>query len=176
MQKIRQLLFVVLALTAWQSAANSVTEWTWDDLVPSDYVFVNPLDALSDEEFEALDDNSEQALALMDKIRLMQDNAPVVEALDGAAGRISGYALPLDFEAQEVAEFLLVPYFGACIHVPPPPGNQTVYVRLDKPVKLDALWDPVTVTGKMETVRTSTELAAAGYQMQAVDVAPYVYE
>lgn len=166
-----------LLLGFWVSIAHAnVIELTWDELIPSDYVFVHPLDTLTDEEYEALIDGSDAAQNLMDEIRRIQDAAPVVEALNGQAGRISGYALPLDFEAEDVSEFLLVPYFGACIHVPPPPGNQTVYVRLDTPVKLDALWDPVTVTGTIETVRISTELAAAGYQMQAVEVQPYVYQ
>lgn len=57
-------------------------------------------------------------------------NAPVVKALDGQNIRLPGYIVPLEVsEEGRTTEFLLVPYFGACIHVPPPPSNQIVHVK-----------------------------------------------
>ena len=56
----------------------------------------------------------------------------VVAELNGKRVRIGGYVVPLDFEATTIKEFLLVPFVGACIHVPPPPANQIVYVKADK--------------------------------------------
>ena len=56
----------------------------------------------------------------------------VVPELDGKRVRIGGYVVPLDFEATNVKEFLLVPFVGACIHVPPPPPNQIIYVKSAK--------------------------------------------
>ena len=53
----------------------------------------------------------------------------VEPGLNGAQVRIPGYVLPLEFEGTRVREFLLVPYVGACIHVPAPPPNQMVFVR-----------------------------------------------
>ena len=53
------------------------------------------------------------------------------KSLDGATVRLPGFIIPLDARRDGVLdEFLLVPYFGACIHVPPPPPNQLVYVRM----------------------------------------------
>jgi uncharacterized protein len=67
----------------------------------------------------------------------------------------------------------LVPFFGACIHVPPPPSNQIIYVTLREPVAVDELWDAVWVYGTLHTTRTSHELANSGYQMQGIRVESY---
>ena len=168
-------LFVLLSFSVFAKEQN-ILELTWEDLVPKDYVFINPLDELSDEEYFALTDDSEKAQELMAEIRRIMDFAPVVDELNGKTVRISGYAVPLEFDEQDVHEFLLVPYFGACIHVPPPPGNQTVYVKTDKGLKMDGLWDPVSIIGELQTVHISSDLAEAGYSIEATDVAPYVYK
>ena len=72
-------------------------------------------------------------------------------ALDNQLIRMPGYLLPLEFSGQQVTEFLLVPYVGACIHSPPPPPNQIVYVKSDKPVEVKTTFEAVWVTGRMST-------------------------
>ena len=57
---------------------------------------------------------------------------PWSQSLDGKRVHIGGYVVPLDFDATRVKEFLLVPFVGACIHVPPPPANQIVYVKTEQ--------------------------------------------
>jgi hypothetical protein len=102
-------------------------------------------------------------------------SAPVVEALDGQAIKLPGYIVPLDVTDEgRVTEFLLVPYFGACIHVPPPPSNQIVHVTTELGVLLDALYQPFWVEGPLQVEQSSSELAEAGYQMQAETI--YAYE
>lgn len=96
----------------------------------------------------------------------------VVPELDGQRVRIGGYVVPLDFEATTIKEFLLVPFVGACIHVPPPPANQIIYVKTDAGFKLGEMFDPVTVTGTMKTEQAFTGLADAGYSMEAEKVEP----
>ncbi|MCO4009309.1 DUF3299 domain-containing protein, partial [Pseudomonas aeruginosa] len=104
-------------------------------------------------------------------------NAPVVKALDGIEAKLPGYIVPLEIsEAGLVTEFLLVPYYGACIHVPPPPSNQIVYVKTAKGVQMDELYQPFWVEGTFKVENASSELAAAGYRMQASKVTPYEYE
>lgn len=71
--------------------------------------------------------------------------------LIGQRVRLSGYLLPLEFDGGEVSEFLLVPFVGACIHVPPPPPNQIVHVVLDGRYAADSVYAPVTVTGTLST-------------------------
>ncbi|HVZ03363.1 DUF3299 domain-containing protein [Hyphomicrobium sp.] len=101
------------------------------------------------------------------------DHPPaVVAALDGKQVSIGGYVVPLDFDATTVKEFLLVPFVGACIHVPPPPANQIIYVKTDKGFEVGGQFDPVTVTGTIKTTVAFTGLADAGYTINADSVTP----
>ncbi|MFZ1102741.1 MAG: DUF3299 domain-containing protein, partial [Hyphomicrobiaceae bacterium] len=96
--------------------------------------------------------------------------APVVAALDGKRVRIGGYVVSLDFDATKVKEFLLVPFVGACIHVPPPPANQIVYVKSEAGFEVTGMFDPVWVTGTLKTATAHTGLAEAGYSLVAEKV------
>lgn len=96
----------------------------------------------------------------------------VVTALDGKRVHIGGYVVPLDFDATKIKEFLLVPYVGACIHVPPPPANQIIYVKAERAFDIKGQFDPVYVTGILKTASTSTGLADAGYTLEAETVDP----
>ena len=98
--------------------------------------------------------------------------APVVDSLNGKRVQLGGYVVPLDFEATSVKEFLLVPFVGACIHVPPPPANQIVYVQAPKGFQVKSLFEPVYVTGRMKTEASFTGLADAGYTLEAERVDP----
>jgi hypothetical protein len=102
-------------------------------------------------------------------------------ALDGQVVRIPGYLLPLEFSGKKVSEFLLVPWVGACIHTPPPPPNQIVHVKADKPFEFGGLFAPVWVTGRMTTSAAKKSLFLIdgsadidiGYSLQASEVQPY---
>ena len=94
------------------------------------------------------------------------DVTAVRAELDGEAVRIPGYMTPLSFDDAEVGEFLLVPYVGACVHVPPPPANQIVYVKVDGTVPILEMWEPFLAVGRLRTDPQSTELAEVGYTME----------
>ena len=103
-------------------------------------------------------------------------------ALDGTVIRLPGYLLPLEYTGKEVTEFLLVPWVGACIHTPPPPPNQIVHVKSDKPVSAaGGMFAPVWVTGQLSTTGTKKSLylmdgtseVDAGYSLHATKVEPY---
>jgi len=98
----------------------------------------------------------------------------VVEDLDGVVARMPGYILPLDFaEHGQAREFLLLPFHGACVHYPPPPPNQIVYLRSAEPVRFASLWEPVWVEGRISIERVDTDLAASAYSMVLRSVTPY---
>lgn len=98
----------------------------------------------------------------------------VVEELDGERVRLGGYILPFDFfSGGRVSRFLLVPYVGACIHVPPPPPNQLVYVETSEPIEVAGLWDPVFAEGIMRIQRQDTDLAAVAYTLELDSITPY---
>jgi len=91
----------------------------------------------------------------------------IVTALNGQRVKIGGYIVPLDFESTTVKEFLLVPFVGACIHVPPPPANQIVYVKSKDGFEIQDTFEPVTVVGTMKTETAFTGIADAGYSIDA---------
>ncbi len=98
----------------------------------------------------------------------------VVDELDGERVRIGGYVLPFDFTgSREISRFLLVPYVGACIHVPPPPPNQLVFVTTEEPIEVQGLWDPVYVEGIMRTQRQDNELGDTAYTLELIEMTPY---
>jgi len=102
-------------------------------------------------------------------------------ALDGQMVRVPGYMLPLEFSGKTVTEFLLVPWVGACIHTPPPPPNQIVHVKTDKPFVSEGLFMPVWITGRLAATATRKSLylidgesdIEIGYAMSAAGVEAY---
>lgn len=101
--------------------------------------------------------------------------APQLKALNGQVVRIAGYVVPLDDATQEDAEFLLVPYYGACIHTPPPPPNQMVLVEMSsrQKVRLD-LFEAVWLEGTLRIDLVESLYGTAGFQIKGVKVSPYM--
>ncbi len=97
-----------------------------------------------------------------------------LKALDGKSVKIAAFIVPLEDNLQEADEFLLVPYFGACIHTPPPPPNQMVYVKMPahKPIKI-GWWEPVMFEGVLHLTNVDSPFGAVSYQMEGVASAPY---
>ena len=96
--------------------------------------------------------------------------------LNGKKIRIPGFIVPLDFDdTQVVTRFLLVPYFGACIHEPAPPPNQTIYAEFEPGYTLESLWDPFWIEGTLLTTRVEEDLATASYTLRADKIEPFVY-
>jgi len=83
------------------------------------------------------------------ELRRQQAMAPRPD-LDGKVVKMPGYLLPLDVTGGKVTEFLLVPWVGACIHTPPPPPNQIVYVQATEPWKVRSHWEAVFVEGTVQ--------------------------
>ncbi len=118
------------------------------------------IDYMSDEEIET-------ALSTIDR-----QGKFLVDELDDKDVSLVGYLVPLDFEADKTDEFVLVPYFGACIHVPPPPPNQIVYVKFREGLALSEtrMYSPFRVEGRIKAAHATTELANVGYQLTASDI------
>jgi uncharacterized protein len=168
--------------TSLQNSANveyRTVEWT--DLLPADDLdaLLNPPDYLS-----TIDDGS--ALDQLDSnLRFSPTSAPnryeqalvstqVKEEFDRQKIRIPGFIVPLEFnENDAVTAFFLVPFFGACIHEPPPPPNQIVYSEFEAGKKVDNIQDAVWITGTMATSIITNELATSAYSIIVDAIAPY---
>lgn len=97
----------------------------------------------------------------------------VVRELAGTRIRIPGYIIPLDYNGEGVKELILVPYVGACIHVPPPPPNQLILVRIEQSYNPREMFEPVYVSGVLGILEEETDLAEVGYSLQAEAITPY---
>jgi hypothetical protein len=115
-------------------------------------------------------------LALLDigDMRSMQVQGSAVRTeLDGRKIRIAGYVTPVGFDDTRVTDFLLVPFLGACIHVPPPPANQIVYVGAVDGLSIENMYEPIWVTGTLRAVPVATVLADVGYRLENATIEPY---
>ncbi|MBX3636184.1 MAG: DUF3299 domain-containing protein [Rubrivivax sp.] len=151
-------------------AAGAARTITWEDLVPRDW---DPFKDFKDLNFQMLDDGDPRAMELLKRMRKVWDEAPVNEALAGQLIRLPGFIVPLEDSREGLKEFLLVPYFGACIHSPPPPANQIIHVVPARPARglrsMDAVW----VSGPLALDRVDSHMGMAGYRIAATEVAPY---
>lgn len=142
----------------------------WSALIPQNW---NPSQAFEGIDFSALSDADPRAIESLRKLRQAWDRAPVERSLDQQRIRMSGFIVPLDAEQGAMREFLLVPYYGACIHTPPPPANQIVHVRTSTPLTEFKLMDPVVVSGTLRTQVSTTAQGVSGYVMASDAVIPH---
>jgi hypothetical protein len=140
-------------------APGEVTELTWADLVPEGEGAYQPM-------FEGMVWHGSATSAEQPASSGFRSewNDRIVS--------LAGYVVPLEFTGTGVSEFILVPFVGACIHVPPPPANQLVLVSCDRPYENDKLFEPVRVTGQFGVAATSTGLAEIAYALLADKVEP----
>jgi hypothetical protein len=170
-------LLAALASTGFSRAESEVYKTIdWNDLMPDPWVKEMTKDMAAMSKLSYLQDSSDEATKAMSAIRKKLDEAPIVKTQLNKKVRRPGYAVPLDAERSDKREFLLVPYFGACIHTPPPPANQIVLVRptaqskiKKMPESMDVLW----VEGELKEGRVSTGQGVSGYLLEAVSIAPY---
>ena len=110
-------------------------------------------------------------------IRKSNENKTVpptaVTKYNGKVVKIAGYVVPLEFQGNNIHEFLLVPYVGACIHVPPPPPNQLIYVTTSKGQTFNGLFDAVWVFGVINTENMENDIAEVGYKISNGILKPY---
>lgn len=146
-------------------------EISWSDLAPPEWDSVEKFKQFN---FSKFKDDDPRAEAELQKMRDAFNKAPVQEKMNGKKISIMGFLVPLDVSDGNVKEFLLVPFFGACIHVPPPPANQLIHVLVDKPLHDIEAMAPVTVKGVINTVYIDTPMGGAAYRMENAQVDPHV--
>lgn len=97
-----------------------------------------------------------------------------LKKLEGKLVKIPGFVVPLDDFQEDGAEFLLVPYYGACVHTPPPPPNQIVMVAMEgkKSIKL-SLFDAVWMSGRLKIQSVESPYGTVGYTLEGMKVEPY---
>lgn len=170
---------VAVAQTATKPAAGASTaikEISWDDLISEKWVKEMQAEMTLMGRLGFLEDGTEAANKAMSKLRDKWNAAPIVTTYLNQRVRLPGYVVPLDGERHLRREFLLVPYFGACIHYPPPPANQMMLVQPTAssriravPESMAAVW----VEGTLREARLATSQGVTGYTLEAESVRPY---
>ena len=136
----------------------------WDDLIPPGFTSEEVL-ARYEDRITSAPAGSPELDALYEEMNAEFETGSINSEFDGDKVQLAGFVAPLTYDGDEITEFLLVPYFGACIHVPPPPANQTVMVSLadGESLSLEESWGAVWVAGEMTATTNVTDLATAGY-------------
>ena len=176
------LLITCLTLTPPLLADENYQLIDWVDLMPDDDLeaLMNPPEYLDEIEDGSMEDQiSSQLLGALensadDRYQQALTSAKVKPEYDQRPIRLPGFIVPVDMnEEQLVTEFFLVPFFGACIHYPPPPPNQIIYVTSKEGVAQQNLYDPYWVEGTLTTSITENEVAVSAYSMAADNIELY---
>ena len=212
MKRYIQTLIIICTLFYLPALAEQVRQLSWEDLVPAHLLSDDPLADLTQEQLdlvvwvvntlgslpprgtdtedlyreidEAIPELKEAGIDINELMaKRKQLRTSIVEELNGQRVRIPGYLLPLEMSNTKVKEFLLVPYIGACIHVPPPPPNQIVHVKIvqKEGYRVKTMYEPVWVSGEISVKSMVKDLYLVdgsagvniGYTMQANRIEPY---
>jgi len=151
-----------VTIPAAQALEQKAIVLSWDSLLP-------------EYELEAGGSAAAQQAVQHDLPAAQTGSTDVVAELDGQFVRLPGFMLPLDYGPKGVVEsFLLVPYVGACVHVPPPPPNQIVYVDTSTdPVKSRGMWDPIWIIGTLRTEANINGLGNTAYTLELDRIETY---
>lgn len=151
-QRAMATLMLVALLACAPSLASTPRTLGWEELIPPGWKPTQP--DLS----QFFHDPSAPAAP-------QETNAPIVESLHDMPISIRGFVVPLEWEGDAISEFLFVPWFGACLHFPPPPPNQIIRVHMTRSLPEVEMFHPQILTGRLLTESSDSDLAVAGYQM-----------
>ena len=181
-QNIVKFLLVSFIFVFSNSVLGEPTVIKWDDLSPTKGQEIeinlgkNPgfIGIPDISEFGGSKESLDNFLDDMAFMKEMQSKGGFINtSLNNKKIKIAGYIAPIAFDGDNVIEFLLVPYRGACIHVPPPPANQIIYVKSANGLKADEIWSPKWITGVLTANSISTIVADVGYSIKEALVSPY---
>ncbi|WP_308429222.1 DUF3299 domain-containing protein [Paramylibacter ulvae] len=151
----------ISVIPPFANAAEEYVDLEWTDLVPKGQVIIP-------QEIQELTQHSQSTP------RGKQPQSTGVRSdWNGQTVRLRGFIVPIDYSGTGVTAFILVPFVGACVHVPPPPANQLVFVTTETPYESSGLYEPVNVTGMFGTASTTTQLAEIAYALSADRIEPY---
>lgn len=178
----------LLAVASWSAHVSAESDSTseyeaidWVALMPADDLeallnrpeFIDGIvDGAANDNLNSLD--SMAADEQTQRYQQALSSSRVVEKFDGATIRLPGFIVPLEAnEDQAVTEFFIVPYFGACLHMPPPPPNQIIHVKFEDGIYVPNLYDAFWFDGTLKINTVSNELGTSAYTMSVDNIAPY---
>ncbi len=156
----------------------------WGDLIPEAelQVLLNPPEYLDEIDDGSLEDflpdklkNTHQGdLSALSSYEQALVSSNTISALDGVTVRIPGFVVPLEINEQQIiTRFFVVPYFGACIHLPPPAPNQMIHIETKQGIQLESIYEPIWVSGKLSTTLIEDDMATSAYSMEVYAIERY---
>ncbi|MEJ6690509.1 MAG: DUF3299 domain-containing protein [Paracoccaceae bacterium] len=152
---------VACGLTPQLAWAEEYIDLDWKDLVPKGETIIPPM-------LQGLINHEQAPLSSQ-----QPESTGVRSDLNGLIVRLPGFIVPIDYSGTDVTTFILVPFVGACVHVPPPPANQLVFVTTQEPYETSSMFDPVHVVGMFGVSSMSTQLADIAYALSADRIEPF---
>ena len=147
---------IALMSCAIAAADSQYREITWEDMIPEG--------AEQPKEY-SIEDLHNLGEILAEEEEAEHVGRQTVAELAGQKIKLPAYVIPLEGDENASTEFLLVPYFGACIHVPPPPPNQVIYGDSKDGIE-SKLFDAVWAYGTMQIETINSEMAESGYSLK----------
>ncbi len=146
----------------------------WDALIPADDLeaLLSPPEYLDDIVDGSLEDSLERKIEgafdpSTDPYQQALVSTKVITEMNGKRVKIPGFIVPIETnEDKLVTEFFIVPYFGACLHMPPPPPNQIIYATYPQGVEQPTLYEPFWLSGELKTEITTNDIAQSAYEMR----------
>ncbi len=187
MKKINIVLLCVFLIACGESEQNTLTaeelqievprEIDWDDLIPEAYSSEVLMEKY-EEQTAQLEDNDPKIEIIYQQFMEEMNNAPLNAKINQQWIKLPGFIAPLNRKNGKIIEFLFVPYFGACIHVPPPPINQTILVTTADGygIEPDNVFAPIWVSGQIHLVGKKTDIGEAGYSIKEAIIEAYTEE
>lgn len=155
MNRVIRLLAAALLLVTCIAQADGPREIDWLELMPPEDL--EALAAMGELDHSGASVDMQSALT----------SAKTVVAMNGVKGKLPGYVVPVAFDEKgRITELFLVPYFGACIHMPPPPPNQIIYIKPKKPLDAGQIWDAYWAIGTVRIAMTQNDMAQSAYSME----------
>ena len=150
-----------LGLAPQSAWAKDYIDLEWSDLVPEGQATIPPV-------LQSLIDHDQAPLSSQ-----QPESSGVRTDWNGQVVRLPGFIVPIDYSGTGVTAFILVPFVGACVHVPPPPANQLVFVTTPEPYESTGLYEPVNVIGMFGVSSMSTQIADIAYALSADRIEPF---
>ena len=175
-------ILIVSSAPAVSADSQSYEDIDWTELMPAEDLSAllnRPafLDDIADGSAQDSLDNFQQRQLEDEQAQQYQaalSSTRVIQGFDGKAIRIPGFIVPLaQNEDKEVTRFFIVPYFGACLHMPPPPPNQILYVESEQGITLENLYDPYWFEGIVSIEQKVDAMGTSAYSLSLDNYALY---
>jgi len=168
------LLLIACTVIKVSAETNQYKKIQWVELMPQEDMnaLYNPPEELFNiPEGGANDNISSQVMNTLlqasdDDYQRALTSTKVMESFNNKKIKIPGFVVPVTIEGDKTTEFFIVPYFGACIHYPPPPPNQTIFAKYKAGFNLEDIEEPFEFSGLMTTLINENELAKAAYYLE----------